>query len=70
MGEGSYYEAVKSRCFSDKTFSASFIEALLTGVVAVQVPGESLAWDGAGRKFNSNAANALLRPYIRKGFEF
>ena len=70
MGEGSYYEDVKSRCFSDLNFSVPFIEALLTGVVAVQVPGESLAWDGAGRKFNSNAANALLRPYIREGFAF
>ena len=34
-----------------------------------RVPGR-LAWNSAAQRFDNEAANALMRPYIRKGFEF
>lgn len=70
MGEGPYYGGIESRCFSDINISVPFMEAILIGAVAVQVPGSLLTWDCRGRRFDSGAANALLRPYIREGFEF
>ena len=42
----------------------------LVGCVAQQVPGK-LVWDAAAQSFGANAAaNALVRPFIRKGWEF
>ena len=69
-GEGNYYEQTHSRCFSDVEYSIPQMEGILVGCVAQQVPGK-LAWDAATQSFSGNAAaNALVRPYVRKGFEF
>ncbi|MBO5647298.1 MAG: hypothetical protein J6S30_00845 [Kiritimatiellae bacterium] len=46
------------------------MEGVLVGCVAQQLPGKDLKWDSAAQKFNLDAANALVKPYIRKGFEF
>ena len=69
-GEGNYYEQTHSRCFSDIEYCIPQMEGILVGCVAQQVAGK-LVWDSATQSFGSNAAaNALVKPYIRKGFEF
>ena len=41
----------------------------LGGCAAQQVPGV-LNWNSSAQKFDVAAANAIIRPNIRKGFEF
>ena len=49
--------------------ASKYIEWLALGAVALHVPGK-LMWDAAKMRFtNSEAANKLLRPFIRKGWE-
>ena len=45
------------------------MEGLLVGCVAQRVPGR-ISWDSASQSFDNAAANELVKPYIRKGFEF
>jgi len=69
-GEGNYYEQTHSRCFSDIEYAIPQMEGILVGCIAQQVPGK-VCWDSATQSFAGNAAaNALVRPFIRKGFEF
>ena len=68
-GVGPVYEQTHSRCFSDAEYCVPQMEGILVGCVAQQVPGK-LVWDAATQRFDSKAANDLVRPYIRKGFEF
>ena len=69
-GEGNWYEQTHSRCFSDIEYSIPQMEGILVGCVAQQVPGR-LVWDAATQSFvGSAAANHLVKPYIRKGWEF
>lgn len=54
---------------SDFSISVPYVEWVLLGVIAFRVPGK-LMWDGkAGRFTNSEAANQLLKPAFRKGWE-
>ena len=68
-GDGVVYDDTHSRCFSDVDASIPIMESVLVGVMSQRVAGR-LAWDSAAQRFDSEAANALMRPYIRKGFEF
>jgi len=68
-GVGNYYEQTHSRCFSDIEYTIPQMEGILVGCVAQRVAGK-LRWDAATQSFDSKAANALVKPYIRKGFEF
>jgi hypothetical protein len=68
-GEGVVYGDTHSRCFSDVEASIPIMESVLVGVMSQRVSGV-LMWDTASKRFGSEAANALMRPYIRKGFEF
>ena len=69
-GEGHVYEQTHSRCFSDIEYCIPQMEGILVGCIAQQVPGK-LVWDSATQSFAGNtAANALVKPYIRKGWEF
>ena len=69
-GEGNYYEQTHSRCFSDIEYCIPQMEGILVGCIAQQVPGK-LVWNAAKQSFSGNAAaNALVKPYIRKGWEF
>ena len=69
-GEGPVFEQTHSRCFSDIEYCIPQMEGILVGVIAQQVPGK-LVWNSAAQSFGSNvAANALVRPFIRKGWEF
>ena len=46
-----------------------YIEWLALGAIAVRVPGK-LLWDGNQRRFtNSDPANRLLKPALRKGWD-
>lgn len=69
-GEGPVYSQTHSRCFSDIEYCIPQMEGILVGVVAQRLPGKKLAWNSAAQTFDSPDANALVKPYIRKGFEF
>jgi len=57
-------------CYSDVGVSVPMVEGVLLGCVAQRVPGR-LTWDSAKMAFAGNdAANALVRPYMRHGWEF
>ena len=57
-------------CYSDVGVSVPMVEGVLLGCVAQRVPGK-LAWDSASQAFAGNdAANALVKPAIRRGWEF
>lgn len=62
-------EEVNSRCYSDVNFTTPLVEGVLVGCIAQRVKGK-IKWDADARKFDSAAANALIRPNLRKGFEF
>ena len=68
-GTGSVYDQTHSRCFSDVEYSIPQMEGILVGCIAQRVPGK-LSWCSKKQCFDNEAANALVRPYIRKGFEF
>ena len=68
-GEGPYYEQTHSRCFADREYCVPQMEGILVGCVAQRVPGK-LRWNSATQTFDNAAANALVKPYIRKGWEF
>ena len=69
-GEGNYYEQTHSRCFSDIEYCIPQMEGILVGCVAQQLPGKKLQWNSCKQSFDTAAANALVRPFIRKGWEF
>ena len=61
-GEGS--------CASDIGVSIPMMEGVLVGCIAQQVPG-LLKWSSRKQSFKNNrAANALVKPHIRKGWEY
>jgi len=68
-GVGPVYSQTHSRCFSDVEYCIPQMEGILVGCVAQRVAGK-LAWDSSKQLFDNAAANALVKPYIRKGFEF
>ena len=69
-GQGPYYVQTHSHCFSDIEYCIPQMEGILVGCVAQRLPGKKLNWDSCKQSFNESAANAFIKPYIRKGFEF
>ncbi|MBR4654800.1 MAG: Gfo/Idh/MocA family oxidoreductase [Kiritimatiellae bacterium] len=69
-GIGPVLEQTHSRCFSDIEHSIPMLEGMLVGCVAQQIPDREHLWDADNRIFDSAAANALVKPYIRSGWEF
>ena len=70
-GEGPVYDQTHSRCFSDIEYSIPQMEGILVGCVAQRLPGKKLAWDCKTQTFAGDAAaQALVKPFIRKGWEF
>ena len=68
--KGNYYDQTHSRCFSDIEYAIPQMEGILVGCIAQQVPGK-IVWDAVARSFVKNdAANALVKPYIRDGWKF
>lgn len=51
-------------------YSIPIMESILVGTVAQQVPGNVLRWDSAAQRFDCDVANTLVKPVIRRGFEF
>ena len=68
-GVGPWYEQTHSRCFADVEYCVPQMEGILVGCVAQQVSGK-INWDSAKQSFDNAQANALVKPYIRGGFEF
>ena len=68
-GEGNWYEQTHSRCFSDIEYCIPQMEGILVGCVAQQVQGK-LNWCAESQRFDNAAANALVKPFIRTGWEF
>jgi predicted dehydrogenase len=67
-----FAEAIRggARPMSDYDHSVPLTEMVLLGCISQQVEGE-LKWDAkAGRFTNSEAANNLLKPRLRSGWEF
>lgn len=69
-----FVNAVKGteNTFCDIDHSIPIMESILVGCIAQQVPGK-LNWNSRGQIFSGSTArraNALLKPYMRKGFEF
>jgi predicted dehydrogenase len=69
-GVGPVYEQTHSRCFSDIEHSVPLLEGMLVGCIAQMVPGVTHKWDSANRMFDNGDANALVKPYIRSGWDF
>ena len=54
---------------SQFSVASKYIEWLSLGAIALRVPGK-LMWDANKRRFsNSEEANRLLKPFLRKGWE-
>ena len=68
-GEGPKMPLVNSLAYSDVEYSIPMMEAILVGTVAQQVPGK-LNWSSCKQQFDVAQANSLIKPVIRKGFEF
>ncbi len=68
-GVGPYYEQTHSRCFADVEYCVPQMEGILVGCMAQRVPGK-LKWDAATQTFDNKVANAFVKPFIRKGWEF
>lgn len=72
---GQYIEFVNAckgegKAFSDVGFSVPMLEGMLVGCIAQQVQGK-LAWSSQAQMFARNgAANALVKPHIRRGWEY
>ena len=56
-------------CYSDVGHSVPMLESMLVGCIAQQIEGK-LTWDTKKQTFKNKAADALLMPHIRKGWEF
>ena len=69
-GTSPIYRQVASRCYSDVDYSIPIMESILVGTVAQQVAGTKLNWNSATQLFDVEAANTLVKPAIRRGFEF
>ena len=68
-GEGPVYEETHSRCYSDIEHSIPMMEGILVACCSQLTPGV-LSWNSESRCFDSAAANKLIRPYVRAGWEF
>ena len=54
---------------SEFAVASKYIEWLALGAIALRVPGK-LMWDAKNMRFtNSEEANKLLKPFLRKGWE-
>jgi hypothetical protein len=70
LHKGPVYQQTHSRCFSDVEYCIPQMEGILVGCIAQRLPGQKLSWCSKSQKFDNDYANALVKPYIREGFEF
>ena len=57
------------KCYSDVDHSVPMLESMLVGCIAQQIEGQ-LTWNSKKQTFKNKDADALLKPYIRKGWEY
>lgn len=53
---------------SDFSYGAALTEIAMLGVIAIKLPGQKLQWDAEKMQFDSNDANALVKPAYRDGW--
>jgi hypothetical protein len=46
------------------------MEGILVGCIAQRLPGKKLNWCSCKQSFDVSEANALIKPFIRSGYEF
>ena len=68
-GVGPYYEQTHSRCFADVEYCVPQMEGILVGCIAQRVKGK-ITWNSETQSFDNLLANAYVKPFIRKGWEF
>ena len=68
---GELCRAIRSqaKCFSDIDYSTGILEGMLVGCMSQRL-NRTLAWNAATKRFDDKDANALIRPFVRKGWEF
>ena len=54
---------------SDTDHSVPLVESMLVGCMAQRIPGK-INWDADKCISDNRAANALIKPYIRSGWDF
>ena len=59
----------QAKCFSDIDFSTGILEGMLVGCMSQRL-NRRLNWDPVARRFDDKDANALIKPYVRPGWEF
>ena len=59
----------QAKCFSDIDYSTGILEGMLVGCMSQRL-NRTLAWNAATKRFDDKDANALIRPFVRKGWEF
>ena len=59
----------QATCFSDIDYSTGILEGMLVGCMAQRL-NRNLAWNAVAKRFDDRDANALMRPYVRPGWEF
>ena len=59
----------QATCFSGIDYSTGILEGMLVGCLSQRLD-RKLNWNAATRTFDDRDANALIRPYIRPGWEF
>jgi len=70
LGDTPYIPDVHSRCYGDIEHSIPLMEGMLAACAAQCVPGTRLSWDTKTQSFDNASANAMIKPYIRSGWEF
>ena len=59
----------QATCFSDIDYSTGILEGMLVGCMSQRL-NRKLAWNAETKRFDDKTANALIRPFVRKGWEF
>ena len=59
----------QAKCFSDIDYSTGILEGMLVGCMSQRL-NRTLAWNATTKRFDDKDANALIRPYVRPGWEF
>ena len=59
----------QATCFSDIDYSTGILEGMLVGCMSQRL-NRKLAWNAETKRFDDKAANALMKPYVRPGWEF
>ena len=70
LGATPYIPDVHSRCYGDVEHSIPLMEGMLAACAAQCVPGTKIGWNTKTQTFDNAAANAMIKPYIRSGWEF